>query len=98
MTTLDPRTESSTAPRSSRNRARGCTWDRDTREMLPEDDVLLMRVRQAGCKRLALPFATTEPEKTFGEVKPSRSRDSACCYHFRHELPADRAFVVRRTD
>jgi hypothetical protein len=68
--------------------------DRDAWEMLPADGVLLMRVRPAGSERFALAFTSHELEQTFGEVKLSRSWETARCYHFPREPPAAQAFLV----
>lgn len=68
--------------------------DRDAWEMLPDDGVLLMRVRPTGGTRFALALTAQELERTFGEVKQSRSWERARCYHFPTDPPAARAFFV----
>jgi len=70
--------------------------DREAWEILPEDGVLLMRVRPTGGQRFALAFTADELEKTFGEVKQSDSWEVARCFHFPREPPAARAFLVRQ--
>lgn len=69
--------------------------DRDAWEMLPDDGVLLMRVRPTGGDKFALAFTVRELEQTFGEVRQTRSWEEARCYHFPADPPAVRAFLVR---
>ncbi len=69
--------------------------DREAWEMLPAGGVLLMRVRPSGGERYALALTLDELERTFGEVKLTRSWQDARCYHFPTEPPAARAFRVR---
>ena len=68
--------------------------DRDAWEMLPTHGVLLIRVRPSGGDRFALALTAQELERTFGEVKLTRSWQEARCYHFPVDPPATRAFVV----
>ena len=70
--------------------------DREAWELLPTDGVLLMRVRPTGGEPFALAFTALELEQTFGEVKESKSWETARCYHFPSEPPAARAFLVRQ--
>ena len=70
--------------------------DRDAWEMLPADGVLLMRVRPTGGERFALALTAHEMQRTFGEVKLSRSWQELRSYHFPADPPAARAFIVRQ--
>ena len=68
--------------------------DREAWEMLPADGVLLIRVRPTGGEPFALALTAQELERTFGEVKATRSWEDAGCYHFPEPPPACAAFVV----
>jgi hypothetical protein len=68
--------------------------DRDAWEALPRDGVLLMHVRPTGGIRFALAFSSQELERTFGEVRDSKSWREQRCYHFPNDPLAVRAFLI----
>lgn len=72
--------------------------DRDAWEMLPDDGVLLIRVRPSGGRRFALALTARELEHTFGEVRFAASWENLRCYHFPKAPPAARAFLVHGSD
>jgi hypothetical protein len=68
--------------------------DRDAREMLPADGVLLMQVRPTDGGAYSLAFTGAELAAVFGEVRGTHSWDRVRCYHFPKPPPAISAFRV----
>jgi hypothetical protein len=68
--------------------------DRDAWERLPEDGILLLRIRPHGLEPFVLAMTRPELEATFGEVRQTRAWEGLGCYHFPNLPPAVRAFRV----
>jgi hypothetical protein len=69
--------------------------DRDAWELLLRpDDVLVQRIAALGAPAFTVALTRSELERTFGEVRQTRSWDAVRCYHFPSLPPAVASFRV----
>jgi hypothetical protein len=69
--------------------------DRRAWEALPgPEDVLVQRIAPAGAPAFTIALTRAELERTFGEVRQTRSWDADRCYHFVSLPPAVESFRV----
>jgi hypothetical protein len=68
--------------------------DRDAWEMLEPGDILVQRIRPRGEQHWTIALTLEELERSFGEVKETKSWDDARCYHFPKVPQAALSYVV----
>ena len=69
--------------------------DRNAWEALPgPDDVLVQRIAPSDAPAFTIALTRAELERTFGEVRQTRSWDTVRCYHFPTLPPAVASFRV----
>jgi hypothetical protein len=68
--------------------------DREAWDRLPEDGILVLRIRPRGAAPLALALTKSELESSFGEVRLTRAWNALGCYHFPRLPPAAEAFRI----